>query len=46
MVIDLEVVMRKFLNSADYSRAQTFHIYELSEVIMVGKYVDFMLKVF
>ena len=45
-VIDLEVVMRKFLSLADLSGAQILRVYELSKVVMVGKHNDFMLKAF
>ena len=38
--------MREFLSPADLSEAQTFHIYELVEVIVVGKYENFLLIVF
>ena len=45
-IINLEVVTRKFLNPADLSRAQTLCFHELSEVVIVGKNEDFMLRVF
>ena len=41
-IIDLEVVTKEFLGLADLFRAQTFYIHELSKVLMVGKYKDFM----
>ena len=43
-IIDLEVVTRKFLSSADLSGAQTLHVHELSEVVIVDKHKDFMLR--
>ena len=30
--------MRKFLGPVDLSRAQTFRIYKLSKIVIVGKY--------
>ncbi len=39
-IIDLEVVLRKFLGSTDLMRAQAFYIYELTEVVMVSKDKD------
>ena len=44
-VIDSKVVTRKFLSSTDLSRAQTLYVNELLEIVMVGKYEDFMLRV-
>ena len=43
-IIDLEVVMKEFLSPADLSGTQTLCLHELTEVIIVGKYKDFMLK--
>ena len=45
-VIDLEVVLKKFLSLVDLSGAQTLCFYELSGVVIVGKQEDFMLKAF
>ena len=44
-IIDLEVITREFLSLADLSGAQTLCCHKLSEVIMVGKYEDFMSRV-
>ena len=41
-IIDSEVVTREFLSPADLSGAQTLRVHKSSEVIMVGKYEDFM----
>ncbi len=46
MIIDLEVVSREFLSTADLTRAQTFYIHELTEVIMVSKDKDLVLAAF
>ena len=46
MVIDSEVVSKKFLGPADLSGAQTLCFYKLSKVIIVGKYEDLILKAF
>ena len=37
IVINLEVVTRKFLSPADLSRAQRLHINELTKVFVVSK---------
>ena len=42
ILIDAEVVTREFLGPADLSGAQTLRVHELSEVVIVGKYEDFM----
>ena len=42
MIIDLEVVTKEFLSLTNLSGAQTLCIYELSEVVMVGKHENFM----
>ena len=44
MIIDSKVVTREFLSPADLSGAQSLRVHELSEVVMVGKYEDFMLR--
>ena len=41
-IIDLDVVTREFLSPVNLSGAQTLRVHELSEVVMVGKYEDFM----
>ena len=43
-IIDLEVVTRECLGPADLSGAQTLCIHESSEVVIVGKHKDFMLR--
>ena len=43
-IIDMEVVTREFLSPVDLSGAQTLRVYELSEVVMVSKHEDFMLR--
>ncbi len=40
MLINLEVVSRELLGSADLTRAQAFRIHKLTEVIMVSKDED------
>ncbi len=44
--MDLEVISNEFLGSADLTRAQTFCIYELTEVIMVNKDKNHIFAVF
>ena len=39
----MKMVTKKFLSPADWFEAQTLYVYELSEVVMAGKYKDFML---
>lgn len=46
MVIDSEVVLRKLLSLADVFGAQTFYVYELSEVVVVGEHKNFILRAF
>ena len=43
-IIDLEVVTREFLSPANLFGAQTLCIYELAEVVVVGKHENFMLR--
>ena len=45
-IIHLKVITKKFLGLIDLSRAQTLHIHKSSEVIVVGKHENFMLRVF
>ena len=43
-IINSEVVTREFLGPAKLSRVQTFRVYELAEIVVVGKHKNFMLK--
>ena len=43
-IIDLEVVTKEFLSPADLLGAQILRVHELSEVVMVSKHEDFMLR--
>ena len=43
-IIDLKVITREFLSPVNLSETQNFHVYELLEVVIVGKYDDFILK--
>ena len=45
-IIDLEVLTRKFLSPADLFEAQTFCVYELAEVVVIGEYKHPMLRPF
>ena len=45
-VVDLEVVAREFLGPADLFRAQTLHLHELTEVVMISEYEHLMLRLF
>ena len=40
------MITREFLNPADLSGAQTLHIHELADVIMVDEYEDFVFAAF
>ena len=42
-IVDLDVVTREFLGSADLFKAQTLYIHELAEIVMVDKHKNFML---
>lgn len=46
MIIDLKVVLRKFLGPADLTRVQVFYIYELIEVVIVNKDKDLIFATF
>lgn len=37
IIIELEIVFKKLLGSADLTKAQAFHIHELTKVIMGSK---------
>ena len=41
-IIDSEVVTREFLDLLNLLGAQTLRVHKLTEVIIVGKYKDFM----
>ena len=45
-VVDLEVILRKFLSSADLSGAQTFCIHKTTKVVVVCKDEDLMFATF
>ena len=46
MIVDLEVVTKKFLGPIDLFEAQTLCVYELAEVVVVSKYKHLMLRLF
>ena len=46
IIIDSEVVLRELLGPVDLTKAQAFHIYELTEVIMVNKDKDLVFAAF
>ena len=46
MIIDLEVVTRKFLGSTNFSRGQTLYVHKLLEIVIVVKHENFMLRAF
>ena len=43
-IVDSEVVTQEFLSPIDLLGSQTFHVHELSEVVIVGKHKDFILR--
>ena len=45
-IVDSEVVTRELLGPADLSGASTLHVYEPTEVVMVGEYKHLMLGAF
>ena len=45
-IIDLEIVWEELLGPTDLTRAQTFRIHELTEVIMVNKDEDLVFAAF
>ena len=45
-IVNLEIVSRELLGLADLSRAQSFHIYEATKVIIICKDKDLMLTLF
>ena len=45
-IVDLELVAREFLGSADLPGAQTFRLHEPMEVDVVGEYEHHMLRPF
>ncbi len=45
-IIDLKMVLRELLGLADLTKAQTFCIHELMEVIMINKDEDFVFAIF
>lgn len=45
-IIDLKMVIREFWSLTNLSKAQTFRVYESIEVVVVGKYKDFILRPF
>ena len=45
-IVDLEIVTREYLGPADLSGAQTLHVHESAEVVVVGEYEHLMLGAF
>ena len=45
-IVDSKVVTRELLGPADLFGAQTLRVYELVEVVVVGKYEHLMLRAF
>lgn len=46
MVINLKVVLRELLGSADLLKAQAIGIHETAKVVMIGKDKDFIFAAF
>ena len=46
MIIDLKVVTREILGLMNLSIAQIFYVYKPEEVVVVGEYEEFMLRLF
>ncbi len=45
-IIDLKVILREFLGLTDLTKAQTFYIYKLTEIVMVNEDKDLIFAVF
>ena len=45
-IINLEVILGKFLDTTNLSGAQTFDIHKLLEIVVVDKYKNLILKPF
>ena len=45
-IINLKVVIKKFLSQADLPGAQTLCVHKLAEVVVVGEYKHLMLRRF
>ena len=43
-IVELEVITREFLGPADLFEAQTLCVYKLSEIVIIGKHKDFILR--
>lgn len=43
MIVDLEVVMRELLGQVYLARTHILCIYELTEIVIIGKHKNFML---
>lgn len=46
VVIDSEVIGRKFLSPADFSRTQTLYVYKLIKVVVVSENKDLIFATF
>ena len=44
IIVNLKLVVKEFLGTANMSGAQTLRVHESREVVVVGKYKDFMLR--
>ena len=45
-IVDVDVIAREFLSPADLFGAQSFCLYELARVVVVGEYKHLMLRPF
>lgn len=44
IIIDLKMVMRKFLDPSNLLRAQTLYIYELTKIVVICEKINLILK--
>ena len=45
-IINLKIVLKKFLGAIKLFKTQTLYIYKFLKVVIAGKYKNFMLKAF
>ena len=46
VIIDLKIVLRKFVGPTDLFGTPSLYVYELSKVVIVSKHKNFMLIIF
>lgn len=46
LIISLKIILKELLSLTNLTKTQLFYVYELIEVIMVGKNKDFIFAIF